>query len=65
MLAVQERAEALVDDENSTDICGSYEPVESIEQLYRMLRESEEAVAQGRVFSKEEVLKSMELALNA
>ena len=65
MLAVQEKADVLVDDEKSSDICGSYEPVESIEQLYRMLQESEEAVAQGRVFTKEEVLKSMDIALNS
>ena len=65
MVAVQERADVFVDDEKSSDICGSYEPVESLGQLYRMLQESEEAVAQGRVFSKEEVLKSMEMALNS
>jgi len=65
MLAVKERADVFVDDENSSDICGSYEPVDSLEQLYRMLQESEESVAQGRVFTKEEVLKSMEMALNS
>ena len=65
MVAVKEKADVRVDYEKSSDLCGSYEPVESIEQLYRMLQESEESVAQGRVFTKEEVLKSMEMALNS
>ena len=64
MVAVQERAEVLVDDKNSSDIYGSYEPVESLEQLYRMLQEGEDDIAQGRVFSKEEALRRIEIESN-
>ena len=59
MLAVQEKADVLVDDEIYP------EPVTSIEQVYRMLQEGEDDIAQGRVFSKEEALKSMDIALNS
>ena len=62
MVAVKERADVLVDDEDSSEIYGSYEPVESIEQVYRMLQESEESVAQGRIFPKEEALRRIEIA---
>ena len=65
MLVVQEINNVLVKDEKTSDLCGSYEPVESFEQLCRMLQESEESVAKGKVFTKEEVLKSMEMALNS
>ena len=58
MLAVQERADVLVDD----DIYP--EPVTSIEQLYRLLQEGEDDIAQGRVFSKEEALRRIEIESN-
>ena len=64
MVAVQERADVLVDDENSSEIYGSYEPVESLEQLYRMLQEGEDDIAHGRVFSKEEALRRIEIESN-
>ena len=57
MLA-QERADVLVDD----DIYP--ETVTSIEQVYRMLQEGEDSIAQGRVFTKEEALKRIELESN-
>ena len=62
MLAVEERADVPVDYEKTSNLYGSYEPVDSIEQVYRMLQESEEAVAQGRIFPKEEALKRIKLA---
>ena len=64
MVALQERAGVLVDDENSSEIYGSYEPVESLGQLYRMLQEGEDDIAQGRVFSKEEALRRIEIESN-
>ena len=58
MLAVKEIDDVLVD-------YNAYpEPVVSIEQVYRMLQESEESVAQGRIFTKEEALKKIEMASN-
>ena len=58
MLAVKERADVFVAD----DIYP--EPVTSIEQVYRMLQEGEDSLAQGRVFTKEEALKRIELESN-
>ena len=59
MVAVQEKADVFVDD----DIYP--EPVTSIEQLYRMLQEGEDDIAQGRTLTKEEVLRNMKIALNS
>jgi len=59
MVAVQERADVLVDD----DIYP--ESVDSVEQLYRMLQEGEDDIAQGRTLTKEEVLRNMKIALNS
>ena len=58
MLAVQERANVLIDDEIYP------EPVTSIEQVYRLLQEGEDSIAQGRVFSKEEALRRIEIESN-
>ena len=65
MVAVKEIDDVLVDEGEASDLYGSYEPVDSIEQVYRMLQESEESVAAGRIYTKEELLKSMEIALNS
>ena len=59
MVAVQERADVLVDD----DIYP--ESVDSVEQLYSMLQEGEDDIAQGRTLTKEEVLRNMKIALNS
>ena len=59
MLAVQERADVLVDD----DIYP--EPVTSIEQVYRLLQEGEDSLANGRTLTKEQVLRNMDIALNS
>jgi len=58
MPAVQERAGVLIDDEIYP------EPVTSIEQVYRLLQEGEDSIAQGRVFSKEEALRRIEIESN-
>ena len=58
MVAVKEIDDVLVDN----DIY--HEPVVSIEQVYRMLQEGEDSIAQGRVFTKEEALKRIEIESN-
>ena len=58
MVAMRERADVFIDD----DIYP--EPVTSIEQVYRMLQEGEDSIAQGRVFTKEEALKRIEIESN-
>ena len=64
MIAVKKADDIQVDYRETSDLYGSYEPVDSIEQVYRMLQESEESVAQGRIFPKEEALKKIKTALN-
>ena len=65
MFFVNDSANARAEYGKASNLCGSYAPVTSIEQVYRMLQESEDSVAQGRIFTKEEVLKNMETALNS
>ena len=55
---MKEIDDVLVDD----DI--HHEPVVSIKQLYRMLQEVEDSIAQGRIFTKEEAIKRIETESN-
>jgi len=59
MVAVKEIDGVLVDD----DIYP--ESVTSIEQVYRMLQEGEDSIANGKTLTKEEVLRNMKIALNS